>query len=62
MAHHVAVIRLELGTPEHSIWCNACMTSGGFRIPLQRLSPFGVTHMATAQGCTTCEGRGDLEA
>lgn len=56
-------IRLELGTPTHSIWCNTCMTSGGFRIPLNRLTDAGVATITHAYGCTTCRvaGRGALD-
>lgn len=54
-------IRLELGTLISGIWCNACMTSGGFNIPLYRLTEHGVHTMPTAAGCTTCKGRGDLQ-
>lgn len=54
-------VRLELGTPTLRIWCNACMTSGGFHIPITRLTEHGVTAMATAAGCNTCGDRGDLQ-
>lgn len=61
MANTVVVVRLEPGTPETGIWCNACMTSGGFALPILRLCPHGVQTVAIAAGCFTCEGPGDLD-
>ena len=55
------VIRLDAGTPELGLWCNACMTSGGIAIPLHRICGHGVTTFAVATGCLTCQGPGDLE-
>jgi hypothetical protein len=55
------VVQLDPGTPILGVWCNACMTSGGFRMPLNRISWYGVSTIATAVGCFTCEGPGDLE-
>lgn len=55
------VIRLDPGTPQLGYWCNACMTSGGIRIPLHQISGHGVTTIATATGCLTCQGPGDLQ-
>ena len=54
---------LDLGTIITGIWCNGCMTSAGFAIPLNRLSEFGVSTITTAYGCQTCQvrGRGALE-
>lgn len=58
----VHVIRLDTGTPIYGIWCNACMTSGGFHVPIHRLGLTGVTYMITAAGCITCAGPGDLQS
>lgn len=57
------LIRFELGTMIRHIWCNGCMTSAGFAIPLNRLSEFGVTTVTCAYACTTCRvtGPGQLD-
>lgn len=61
MAVRTVTIVLDPGTPILGIWCNACMTSGGFIVPLSRICRHGVTPMVKAAGCLTCGGRGDLE-
>jgi len=60
MAHTVRIMHYT-GTPTTGIWCNACMTSGGITVPLNRLTQHGVTTMATGLWCTTCETAGDLQ-
>lgn len=52
------MIRLDLGTMITGIWCNGCMTSAGFTIPINRLSEFGVSTITTAYGCITCQVKG----
>jgi len=56
------VFRLIHGTVRTGIWCNACMTSGGFEVPLYRLCDEHAAHLVTIGfGCLTCQGPGDLE-
>lgn len=57
----LVIFRLDPGTPTSGHWCNACMTSGGVTIPINRLTTTGVTTLATGYACLTCEGPGDLE-
>ena len=61
MAARTVTIVLDAGIPELGIWCRACMTSGGFKLPLYRVCGHGVTLITHARGCLTCGNRGDLE-
>lgn len=56
MADTPRVLRIYLLTnhAETGRWCDECMTSGGFRIPV--LSDSGMSY---ASGCITCRQRKD---
>lgn len=36
-------------------WCNVCMTSGGYLFETLAVSLDGLTVVASAKGCSTCE-------
>lgn len=61
VAARTVIVQVEPGILRTGMWCNACMTSGGFHLPLHRICDHGVTTVAVAVGCFTCEGPGDLE-
>jgi hypothetical protein len=47
------VVQLDPGVLRTGFWCNACMTSGGFHLPLVRLTDHCVKTVAIAAGCFT---------
>lgn len=46
---NVIHIHMFTNQAETGLWCDLCMTSGGFRIPMA--SPSGMSY---ATGCLTC--------
>jgi hypothetical protein len=53
----IGIARIQLGEPTVGIWCERCLTSGGFRVDTYLLTEHGVSDGALGpiRGCTTCQ-------
>ncbi len=54
MAKREIVIQLATSEPRLHMWCDRCMTSGGYEVDMYRLTEDGPHSMGTLRGCYRC--------